>query len=140
MVVACGAAGLAGDGPLAHGVATSAGGVTAAHYLRFTRAGAPALLKIRISPSALADDRHLELWIDRAYLERMRVHAITPQPEQTAVHDAVVYRFAAGAERHDLRIVFQLEPLQAGRHSFHARIRTRLPADPELRFEQFAWP
>jgi hypothetical protein len=109
------------------------GGVQLA-YDRFVRTSAPTVLELVVQPEANGSEAIVAL--DHAYLERVRVREIVPQPKRAVAQpDAVAFVFeAAGAGapvRAWFNLTFETSGLAVG----------RLTAGGEtIRFRQLAYP
>jgi hypothetical protein len=124
--------GVFGAGPLSR-TSISVGGVQLA-YDRFVRTSAPTVLELVVQPEANGSEAIVAL--DHAYLERVRVREIVPQPKRAVAQpDAVAFVFeAAGAGapvRAWFNLTFETSGLAVG----------RLTAGGEtIRFRQLAYP
>lgn len=78
-LVAAALLGLFGSGPLSRASAGDESGPIWIEYDRFQRYQAPARLRIHLG-AGTARGREVAFWIARAYLDRLQVRAITPQP------------------------------------------------------------
>ncbi|HEX6289630.1 MAG TPA: hypothetical protein VFZ66_10595 [Herpetosiphonaceae bacterium] len=84
---------LLGGGPLSMATAGDQGAPLQAQYGRFVRHGGQAQLEIRLQPGA-AQGTEARVWIDRAYLDGIRIEHITPEPESIeAASDRMIYVF-----------------------------------------------
>ena len=117
-------------GPLSHGEAGEREGGIHAEYERVVRRGAPATLKIHVRPQSTGNVR---LWIAAPYFDRVKVDAITPQPDEVSVEGGRhVYTFGGGSG--EVTITFEVEHTMAGRVGVEAGV-----ADgPSIRFIQIA--
>ena len=90
LLILAGLAGLLGVGPLSRAEVSDASGLHVAHA-RFARAEAPESLRVRVPAQA---DGH-RLAVSRAFLDRVRIESVVPEPARTeALGDQVVYVFA----------------------------------------------
>lgn len=89
LLILVGFAGLLGTGPLSRGEVSDAGGLHV-EYARFARAEAPASLRVRMPAQA---DGH-RLAVSRAFLDRVRIESVVPEPVRSeTLGDQVVYVF-----------------------------------------------
>jgi len=120
LLLAGGLAGLFGSGPLSH-AEVSAPGLTL-DYERFNRRSCPGVLRFQLTDVAAAEEA--SVWIERAYLQHLRLGPITPEPASVrSEDDRIVYQFRPGpsAERSgELSVEFRFEHLHAGRIVGHA--------------------
>lgn len=132
LVLAAAAAGLLGSGPLSRGVAS--GGGLHVEFQRFAQYQTPERLVVRVEPAGAAEVR---LWVDRAYLERVRVEAMLPPPVRVeGAADRVVFVFAA-ASGAPFRVSFDTHPEALG--FLHARLG--LAGEPRtVAFRQLVYP
>jgi len=109
ILVAAGA-GLLGSGPLSGGEA-SAGGLRV-EYPRLSRYQSSERLVIHAAPAARAGE--LRLWLDRAYLEGVRIESMVPPPVRAeAAGDRVVFVFAL-ADVRPFTLHVRLQPERIG--------------------------
>jgi hypothetical protein len=108
LVILAGLAGLLGSGPLGRGTHTE--GALVLQYQRFARMEAPMRLELSFGADAVRDGK-ARVWIERRYLERVKLERVVPQPETVE----------AGAER--LTYVFAAQP-QGGSATFHLQSET----------------
>jgi hypothetical protein len=134
LIAAC--LGLFGHGLLSGATAESPGGELRVSYDRFDRRAAPSHLEIKIAPGAGQDGR-IELWIERAYLERAEVRTISPEPESgRADDDRFVYVFSAVDPDRPQIVTFQLVHDRFGRE----RGELGLIDGPSVALSQFVFP
>ncbi|HET9644331.1 MAG TPA: hypothetical protein VFP68_13465 [Burkholderiaceae bacterium] len=122
--------GLIGDGPFSE--ARSRAGPLAIEYSRFMRQGAPdrLLVVLRASPPVA------RVAFDAAYLERVGIEKIVPEPSKTLAEDgSLVFVFDVGSPG-ELRVEFQLNPNRWGR--LQGWVTSSGPA--RLRLSQFVYP
>ena len=112
--VAAAALGLFGGGVLSQAVAGDANGPLRVEYERFLRAGTRQRLSIQVRRASAAAGEELQLQINRAYFEAMRVEDIAPQPLSMAVDgENVTLRFGPASEQ--FTIIVDAQPLEPGR-------------------------
>ena len=88
-------AGLLGRGPLAKARTTSRSGALTLDYERIERRVAETHLRFSVAPGAVTDTL-VRLWIDRRWLEEVRLEQVVPEPIATReTGTALVYEFAA---------------------------------------------
>ena len=113
--VATALAGVFGGGPLSHARAGEPGSALWVEYQRFVRRGAADRMTIHLGPAA-EPRRELELRMSREYFDDMRIEHIHPEPGATEVGTSeVVFRFSGESGERTTSVVFDLEPLSAGR-------------------------
>ena len=119
LFVVAAAAGLFGSGPLSRVRATTPDGSLSVEYERFVRRGAG--LRLVVHHDAPASGA-VELRLDRAYVDGLRIERVTPEPETIDVGATdVVFTFSTSSAT-ALAIIIDAEPLHAGRLS--AQVRT----------------
>lgn len=124
--------GLFGAGPVSR-TSIAVAGVQLA-YDRFVRTSAPTVLELVVQPEATGSEAVVAL--DHAYLERVRVREIVPQPKRAEARaDAVAFVFeAAGAGapvRAWFNLSFEKSGLAAGRLTAGGKT---------IEFRQLAYP
>jgi hypothetical protein len=134
LILIAGLLGLLGGGPLSH-VATASGPVTV-EYERFVRKRAPTAMTLRIAPDAVAAGE-VAVWLDRAFLDKVAVERVSPEPASMAAGAGrVIYRFALVEPTGPAEVVFTLQPEEPGL----ARGRLGIVDGVELAFDQFIFP
>ncbi|HEX6997287.1 MAG TPA: hypothetical protein VF322_04025 [Gammaproteobacteria bacterium] len=129
------ALGFFGDGWLANRRAVSPDGRLAVEYQRFTRVRSPQPLRVRLADVGAAGGE-LRLVFDGAYLERVKVNAVTPEPERVELGAGrVTYVFAVDGSSGPAAVTFEVEGERAG--SAHGSIALGKAA---ARFEQLFFP
>ena len=90
---------------------------------------------MHVEPAGAAEIR---LWVDRAYLDRVRVEAVLPPPVRVeGAPDRVVFVFAAATPRAKFRVSFDTHPEALG--LLHARLG--LDGEPRaVAFRQLVYP
>ena len=128
--------GLFGSGPLSSATAGDAGSPLRVEYERFARHAAPSLL--RIHPSAgVVRDGQTRIQINRAWLDRVQVQQITPQPERVeTAGEWVIYAFNATDPNHPGPIAYHVTMRRFG------LILGRVGTDTgyEVSFHQYVYP
>jgi|SRR5688572_7249323 len=126
--------GLLGNGPLSARSARDAAGILTVHYDRFERAHAKSELRFEIGAPA-ASRGPLQVWIDRRYLDGIRLVSMDPEPERFEVSsDRVIYTYSAAGSPVSINIDCEFE--ECGSHLGRAGI----PGGPEVAWNQFAYP
>ena len=127
-------AGLFGGGPLAHSRAGSTANGLILQYDRIARYRARSSLDFVVtSPPARGE---LLLWIDRDFLDALRLHTITPEPtSQELSADRISYVFAATGDA-PLLIRFEVEPSALLSRTGRAGVNAEQP----ITFPQFVLP
>lgn len=112
LIVGAALAGLVGPGPLSRTSAGSPGLPLELEYDRYVRSHNQTDLQVRIEPdSGLGRAR---LWLDVAYLERVRLDGVEPEPAAVlALPERTVFEFRTGSDR-PVAITFRVIPLRAG--------------------------
>ena len=106
-------------------------------YDRFGHAQAESnRLLFHVAPAA-ASRAQVRLWLSRAYMERVRVHRVEPEPVAVeAAADRYTYVFAAPDLRAPTTVTFRFEPDEPGRLHGEAG----LDGGPAFEFSQFIYP
>jgi hypothetical protein len=135
LVVLAAMLGLFGKGLLSGGEARNAPGSLRVRYERFARVGASNRITLDLPPAQSSDSVLLHL--NRRYFDSVRIETVTPGPAGIDVGpDEVVFRFSTAATgRTPVSIVFDVEPLRAGR--LPAVLRTN--TEPMLTFTQLVY-
>lgn len=134
LVIAGALVGVFGAGPLSP--ATVEAGDLSLTYERFGRRGGPTTLTFDVAPGA-SGQKELTLWLSAAYLEGVRLGAITPQPERvTLAGDRIEYSFALADADEPLRISFDLSSDTLGALTAQAGIL----GGPTVELRQYFWP
>jgi hypothetical protein len=92
--------GLFGGGLFSSARATDGTGHLRVEYERFARFQSPLVLRFRMEPPA-ARERQVRVWIDRRYLEAIKIESLVPEPVRSeAAEDRIVFTFdLADADR-----------------------------------------
>ena len=134
-LLALGALGLFGDGPLSN--ASDASSALRVQYERFLRRDSPTELRIDARTAAGEEAR---IAVSGDYLHALRIGSILPYPErleETGEDVILVFRAARGAE--SVRITLDATPQQLG--TLHAHVRAVGDTqDVGVRIDQFIWP
>jgi hypothetical protein len=117
-------------GPLSHGEAGERDGVLHVEYERVVRRGAPATLRIHLRPQGAG---RLQLWMAASYFERVKVDAITPQPDSVSIEGGR-HLYTFGAVDGDVTVSFEFEPRTIGRMAVEAGV----VGGPSIQFSQIA--
>jgi hypothetical protein len=76
-------------------------------YQRFERLQRPTMIQFQIGPNA---EKTTRVFIDRAYLDAVRIESITPQPEKVAANPGgSIYDFAAAGAPIVVTIYLEME-------------------------------
>lgn len=133
LILALGALGGFGGGPLAH--ASRSSGSTEFAFDRLVRHGVPTELRLTVSPSAIVGDR-ITVSLDWAYLQGIDFRDVRPTPiSSTSVEDQLIFEFSASAGKTG-DIVFEIEPRDIGKQSG----RIGISDGTTLEFEQIVFP
>ncbi len=134
--VLAGLAGLAGTGPASWTHAEAPGGAFRLEYERFARYTAPTALTVRLAPGAVTAPT-ARLWVDRAYLERLRIESVVPEPEKmTAGDDRLILDLPLTHPGAAATVTLHFQGQRVG----PAAGRLGLVGGPELDFQQFFFP
>jgi hypothetical protein len=124
--------GLLGNGPLSKASA-SAGGMTV-RYDRLDRAHAQSRIRVELA-SPGSSDGTVRLWIDRRYLDGLRIVRMDPEPERSEISpDRVTHSFPYSGAPLAINIHFEFD--EGGTHTGRAGVS----GGPEVDWEQFAFP
>lgn len=135
MLMLAGLGGLFGGGPLSDAERGLDAGGLRVNYSRFARVGAPDVMRVSVPTRSDADA--FVLLLDRAYLDRVRLDAMTPAPAVVAVADERVrYVFAGRAAAGRAAVTFNLTPQSIG----FARTRVGMPGAADVAIWQFVYP
>jgi hypothetical protein len=125
--------GVFGGGPLSS--SRSRSGILELEYQRFERRQAPSVLHTHLR-SPPASEGKVSMWLDRGYVDRVRVDSVTPTPFETALEaDRLVYWFR-GRPGGDLRVTWRVSPERVGL----VRGRLGTAGGPAVEFWQFVYP
>jgi hypothetical protein len=126
-------AGLFGNGPLSHAVASA--GTLQVSYERFAHADAPATLRIDVRQPS---EGTVRVAINREYLDTLRVEHILPEPLRTVSGgEEHTFEFASPGNA-DLHISIEASPQAPGMPV--ARVRLLQEPNAILRFRQVVYP
>ena len=133
-LLVAGSLGLFGMGPLSD--ASAEAGPIQLDYARFARKQAPSKLRVRVAPDAVQQGE-IRLWLDAAYLDRIELRGISPDPDQElAGSDRTVLVFLVADPAQAAEIRFDVKPAEAGR----LRGQLGLVGGPEVAFTQVVYP
>jgi len=136
LIVLAAILGLMGSGLLGHAQAGSPSDPIWIEYFRFGRRDAPEPMTLHINRSPSIVNGGFELSVNRTYIERHQVRAISPQPKSIAVHDGqMIYTFDA-VGNDTFAVTFTLQPNDVGNQS----AEIGLPGQPPLHIGQFVYP
>ena len=135
MIVAA-LAGLLGPGPLSKASAGGADAPLRLEYNRFVRYLAPTALRVQLVPGQ-AENGQARVWIDRSYLDAVRIQSITPEPEKVESEpDRMIFTFSVAASERPVVAAFHFEPEQIG----PLDARAGLDEQETVSFSQFVYP
>jgi hypothetical protein len=125
--------GVFGGGPLSRARVGGPGAPLWIEYERFARVGTTTRLYVHLGAGGEPDD---EVRVSRAYFEQIRVEGLIPEPARVIVepHDVRLF-FDHPPGAGERAIVFDVQPLRAGRHS----IRIGTGRQPGHTFTQIAY-
>jgi hypothetical protein len=133
-LLAAGALGLFGQGPLARAQAGADEGWLL-EYDRFVRSNTPSRLAVTLPAGRHGDTA--SIWIDRGYADRVEIQESNPTPlSVTARADRLIYRFLVIGGPTPIRVVFDVEPQTAGR----LRGRVGIADSVSVGFVQLVYP
>lgn len=133
IVMALGALGGFGGGPLAH--ASRSTGAVHLGFDRFVRHGVPTNFRLAIGPEAGVDNR-ITVGIDLDFLGGAAIQDIRPTPlSSSSSDDRLTLEFAAPASLTSI-IVIEIKPGRAGQRSGWIEVGNR----GRLEFEQIVFP
>jgi hypothetical protein len=136
LVIVAGLLGAFGTGPLAEGSVGSDGDSLSLSYQRIDREERPTTLDITIGPGAIQGDR-AELWIDNAFLDRVEVQTIQPEPESVQVgSDRTVFVFTVNDAEQSAHVALNFQ------HDGFGRVKGQigLVNGPAHSFTVFVYP
>jgi hypothetical protein len=133
VVVIAALSGLFGSGISSSGSAATRG--LEVDYDRFARYGADTTVRARFT---LPDgQRQARIGVSTAFLERMRVEKVTPQPDSVEVGaDQLFYVFAIAQGGPPSSVTFHLKPQRVGR----ASAQVTLGGEASVSFDQLVYP
>jgi hypothetical protein len=135
-LVAAAAAGLFGKGPLSTGKVSDPDGRLTIEHERFARFQAPATLRFRFAPGAAREGK-VRVWIERAFLEEIKIDTIVPEPEASELAgDRMRYTFAVAEGSAPSGGAIHFQPETIGRLGARAGLEGGAPVE----FRQFIFP
>ena len=135
MVVAAAVAGVFSEGPLSWSSAQQRSTGVELRYERFVRRGGPTSLDL-VVPARHAERGAVAVWIDREYLNEVRIDDITPTPDSaTGADGGVVYEFAV-RDAAALEVSFDVTPDAIGFRTGRVGLSDKEP----MRFRQAFYP
>ena len=136
LVIVAALAGLLGPGPLSNAVAGRQGSTLWVEYNRFERYQSPTVLRVHFSSSA-AKQGKVRLYLNRDFIQQVRVQRIEPEPESVAVgSQSTAYTFNVLRQKGPAIVVFHYEPNTQGSVPIHVGLH----GGPRLSFSQFLYP
>ena len=134
LVLVVGFLGLLGGGPLSAGGTTS--GPLALDYQRLARQEADAPLRLHVAPDTAVDGQ-IAVWLDRAYLARVDIAQVIPEPVETEMGESrVIYHLAVADPAQPATITLRTVPGEPGLVSG----RLGIVDGAEVAFTQFIYP
>jgi hypothetical protein len=125
---------LGGNGWLSHGEAKA--GSLALEYERFTRQRRPTSLQVRVDPSSMVAGQ-VPLWLDQAFLDRIDVERIEPEPVETrAGAGRVVYQVGLADAERPGQVTIAYQPADLG----VTQIRLGIVGGDTLAIDQVVYP
>jgi hypothetical protein len=125
---------LGGNGWLSHGEAKV--GSLALEYERFTRQRRPTSLQVRVDPAS-ARDGQVPIWLDQAFLDRIDVERVEPEPVETrAGADRVVYQLALADPQRPAQVTIAYQPADLG----VTQIRLGIVGGDAIAIDQVVYP
>lgn len=135
MVVLAALFGIFGHGPLSHAIADDPSLPIWVEYERFGRYQSPLILRVHVKSEA--QDGILPLWVSQEYLERVKIHTVTPPPSLTNISpDGITFTFPRQEPRQGGEVVLHLESQDIG--LLFGRIG--LTASRSVSFRQWIYP
>jgi len=125
--------GLFGGGPLSSAQALDSSGLLQVDYDRFVRMQSPQTLQVSLDEAAV-HDQQASVWVSQAFLDRVRVERIQPQPERVTAQDGgQIYQFSV---RGPLQVTYDLQAKGPGVY----RVELGLPGAEPAAFTQVVYP
>jgi hypothetical protein len=141
LIMAAGLAGVFGGGPLSRATVGNSDQPLKLDYPRFTQIQTPTSLRLQVDPQQMQGRQKgrktLQVWIDRSYLEGLKVASITPAPIRTeAGRDRLVFTFALTESDQPTAITFNITVQQMGL----LQGQLGLTGEAPLHFHQLIYP
>ena len=103
---------------------------------RFARLQAPARLQVRVQ-AGTSDADTVAIWIDRDFLESIRLEGVTPEPDGVdAAADRLVFSFSLLRAGESIDVTYHFTTLSIGLHQG----RVGLSSGSSLEISQFTFP
>lgn len=135
-IVIAALAGLLGTGPLSHADSSAADGSLSVKFDRFAHYHRPSMLEVFIN-SRGASNQPLRLKVSQAFLDRIQILRIEPEPEEQLLSgDGVVYSFSQEGRPEFSKVLFHFEFERFGK----SRGSVELIGSPSASFQQFVYP
>lgn len=113
LVVVAGSLGLLGGGGVFSDVRQGSGHVTL-NYQRFARHSEPTSLHLTIGPEAVVAGQ-AQVWLSRAFLDRIELEHIAPEPVETRLgQDRVIYHIALEEPETPVEVTIRYQPTELG--------------------------
>jgi hypothetical protein len=128
--------GLLGPGPLSSATAGSEAGPLWLEYDRLGHWERPTTLQLHLGANVAAEGL-VRVWLDSAYVEKMQIERVTPQPESVELAaNRLIYTFQIAEPGQPATISFDLKPEKFGPNSGEVG----LVEGSSLQFSQFIYP
>jgi hypothetical protein len=128
--------GLLGPGPLSSATVGSEAGPLWLEYDRFGHWERPTNLQLHLGANVAAQGL-ARIWLDSAYVEKMQIEQVTPQPESVELAaNRLIYTFQVAEPGQPTFITFHLKPEKFGPN----RGEVGLVEGSSLQFSQFIYP
>jgi hypothetical protein len=136
LIVLAALLGLLGPGPLSSAAAGSEAGPLWLEYERLGHWERPTTLQVHLGANVAAQGL-IRIWLDSAYVEKMQIEQVTPQPESVALAaNRLIYTFQIVEPGQPTSITFHLKPEKFGLSSGEVG----LVEGSSLQFSQFIYP
>jgi hypothetical protein len=135
-IVVAALAGLLGTGPLSHADSSASDGSLSVKFDRFVHYHRPSVLEVFVH-SRRANDQPLRLKVSQAFLDRIQMLRIEPEPEeQLLAGDGVVYAFSQEGRSEFSKVLFHFEFERFGK----SRGSVEFVGSGSASFQQFVYP
>lgn len=138
VIVVAAVLGLLGSGPLSHASVRTAG--LALDFQRLSRYQTSETLAFRLDQTAVRAPE-VRLWIDRTYLDRVRIESVLPAPVRVeGGPDRLIFVFAVAEPGRPLAVTLILQPERMGPARGRAGLEGPTAAAGGVGFRQFVFP
>ncbi len=135
-IVVAALAGFLGAGPLSHAESSASDESLSVRFDRFLHYHKPTMLEVLVN-SRGADDRPLRLKLSRAFLDRIQILRIEPEPaQQSLTGDGVIYTFTQEGAPELSKVLFHFEYERFG----NTKGSVELVGGGSASFQQFVYP